>query len=676
MSVSCPTLGEMLLRLAVALLALATWARGQDFDPVYDRCARWHHSAMLRRSSIFIDGGVELYQDNRTRWLGFNKYIYEFDMSQSWNASTNFTESRIGRYADNSTDSNPPNMLRGGLYAAMSESNRLFTFGGSTFLANDSDPDWAPPSKDPTTLWSFDTELRNWQSYDISASIPWRPNWGPVTEDVAHSVGFFLNGQYDRGSSYGLYTSVQYRGGTVTNDTFNQISYLGGMVMIDLHTQETRNLSTTTLGNPRVAGGLLHAPGFGKSKNGTLVAFGGMMSSGQGSDTFTNGQLINFTTVGLCDSFRDENVTWVNQTTTGDIPPPRMDFCVCPGQKSPQDNSSFNFYIHGGIDPGSGTVYDDVYVLSFPSFTWTLVNPGSSTAPGYFGHTCNSAGKRQMLATGGARDASLLGIETTGDVPNLNATTCDDSAAGVRLFDMVSATWSTFYNASQAALFRVPDAVVKRIGGTPDGNATMTAPANGFDDPAVYTMFHPPPPANTSASSPSSTPSSSSSSISGGAIAGAVVGSVAGAALIFGLVIWLCCRRRRRQKRQHGSDDARAAAFMADEKARRPSELPGQPAEIHEKPADAPGLAGEKEDDGARKGAARPPPAGEDLGPQELDAVGPEMHELGGNGYGASAVKEGPRGTPPDGSDADSARRQPRETAQVGRKSAFAEDTR
>lgn len=107
-----------------------------------------------------------------------------------------------------------------------------------------------------------------------------------------------------------------------------------------------------------------------------------------------------------------------------------------------------------------------MYVLSFPSFTWTLVNPGSSTAPGYFGHTCNSAGKRQMLATGGARDASLLGIETTGDVPNLNATTCDDSAAGVRLFDMVSATWSTFYNASQAALFRVPDAVVKRIGGT------------------------------------------------------------------------------------------------------------------------------------------------------------------------------------------------------------------
>ncbi|KKY17613.1 putative cell wall anchored [Diplodia seriata] len=453
MAVSGPCLGAMppllLLRYGVALLAMVSWTAGQaddSFDPVYDRCARWHHSAMLRRTSIFIDGGVELYQDNHTRWLGSNRYIYEFDMSRSWDASTNFTESRIGRYSASSSDTNPPNMVRGGLFAAMSETNHLFTFGGSTFLANDSDPDWAPPSRDPTTLWSFDTELRNWESVDISAVVPWRPNWGAQAEDVAHSVGFFLNGQFDRGSSYGLYSSVQYRGGEVVNDTFDQISYLGGLVMIDLHTRETRNLSTQALGRPRVAGGLVHAPGFGKTANGTLVAFGGMASAGTGEDTFTNGDLVDFSTVGLCDSFWDENVTWVNQTTTGDIPSPRMDFCTCPGQKSPNDNSSYNFYIHGGIDPTNGTIYDDVYVLSFPSFTWTRVSAGSTTSPGYFGHTCNSAGKYQMLATGGARDASLLGVETTADIPNLNATTCDggggsaNAGAGVRLFDMNEGT--------------------------------------------------------------------------------------------------------------------------------------------------------------------------------------------------------------------------------------------
>ncbi|EKG22634.1 Galactose oxidase/kelch beta-propeller [Macrophomina phaseolina MS6] len=484
---------------------------------------------MLRGTSVFLDGGVELYQDNRTKWLGFSKYIYEVDMSESWDANMNYTASRIGRYSDNSTDANPPNMVRGGLFAAMSESNRLFTFGGSTFLANQTDPDWKPPSQDPTSLWSYDTEVRNWESYDITGAVPWRPNWGAQAEDVKRSVGFFLNGQYDRGSSYGLYTSVEYKGGVATNSTWNQIQYLGGLIMIDLHTQETKNLSTATLGSPRVASGLVHAPGFGKTKNGTLMAFGGMTSSGTGTDTFTNGNLIDFTIISLCDTFRDDNVTWVNQTTTGDIPTPRLDFCVCPGQKAAKDNSSYNFYIHGGLDPRTSTLYDDVHVLSIPSFTWTRVYNGTPGA-GRFGHTCNSAGKRQMMSTGGARDASLFAVETTGAIPDLNATTCDPGE-GVLLFDMTDLTWGSFFNFS-AEPYRVPAPVVDAIGGTPDGGAAVTQPRGGWDSPAVYEMFHPPPPPpppptptatpNTIASG-SGTPSGNS--IGGGAIAGAVVGA-------------------------------------------------------------------------------------------------------------------------------------------------------
>lgn len=38
----------------------------------------------------------------------------------------------------------------------------------------------------------------------------------------------------------------------------------------------------------------------------------------------------------------DENVTWVNQSTTGDIPSPRMDFCTLPFEKDAKDNSSIN----------------------------------------------------------------------------------------------------------------------------------------------------------------------------------------------------------------------------------------------------------------------------------------------------------------------------------------------
>ncbi|KAF9637447.1 Galactose oxidase/kelch beta-propeller [Lasiodiplodia theobromae] len=548
---------------------------------------------MVRRDSIFIDGGVQTLRSNGTTWLTFSEYIYELDVSQSWDANTNFTESRIGRYSE--ADANPPNMLRGALYAANRETNRLFTFGGSSFLANTSDPDWQPPSQDSTSLWSYDTEIRDWHSYNIS-TVPWRPNWGSIAEDIFHDIGFFLNGMYDRGSSYGLYTSVEYEGGQVTNDSFNEIRYLGGLIMIDLHTQETKNLSTATLGAPRVAGGLVYTPTFGKTANGTLLTFGGMRSSGQSRDTFTNGALIDMSTISLCDSFMDENVTWVNQTTTGDIPSPRMDFCTLPFEKDAKDNSSINIYIHGGYDPHNSTLFDDMYVLSVPSFTWTKVYSGKE---GRYGHTCNAAGKRQMLVTGGARDASLFAVETTGDVPNLNQTSCNEGM-GVTVFDLTNLTFGTFFD-YDAPEYQVPQKVVDKIGGTPDGGATMTEPAGGFAHPAIWTMFHPPP-------TPTATENAGNEGVSGGAIAGAVVGSVAGVSL-FGVGAWILLRRRSQRRRRQSIGRSTI------------SELQGAPVEVHEK-ASIP-----VEPVTVHEKAAMPvEPINEE--PQELEANLPERQEL------------------------------------------------
>ncbi|OJD30981.1 cell wall anchored protein [Diplodia corticola] len=535
-------------------------------------------ATMVRRDSIFLDGGVQTLRSNNTTSLTFSKYIYELDVGKSWDVNTNFTESRIGRYAGTDTNANPPNMLRGALYAANRETNKLFTFGGSSFLANDSDPDWEPPSQDATSLWSYDTEIRDWHSYNIT-TIPWRPNWGAVAEDIVHDIGFFLNGQYDRGSSYGLYTSVEYEGGKVSNASFDEIRYLGGLIMIDLHTQETRNLSTESLGAPRVAGGLVYSPTFGKTANGTLLAFGGMRSSGQSVDTFTNGDLIDMTTISLCDSFMDENVTWFNQSTTGDTPPPRMDFCTLPFEKDAKDNSSINIYIHGGYDPGTSTLYDDMYILSVPSFTWTKVYSGTD---GRFGHSCNAAGLRQMVVTGGARDASLYAVETTGAVPDLDATTCNDGL-GVSLFDLTNLTWGTFFD-HDAPAYQVPQKVVDVIGGSPDGAATMTQPANGFAHPAIYTMFHPPPTPTTTTTSSSSTTTPSASTITGAAI-----GSIAGAALLLTAVIWLVLRRRKRRRRRLQRESERCRASSVGTGTTAISELQGgQPVEVHEKAAAMP----------------------------------------------------------------------------------------
>jgi len=525
-------------------LVLEYLAHAQDdgVDIVRNRCARWHHSSMLRDKSVFVDGGVQLYRQDETTWLGFSKYIFEIDMSASWDATTNLTEKRIGRFGNSAMDANPPNMARGALYRGPAKDRRLFTFGGSTFLANQTDPDWKPPESDDYSLWSYDTETMTWGQYRINYAVPRRPNWGAATEAISIGIGFFLNGMIDRGSSSVMYSMTEYINNTLTHETDNQITYLGGLIIVDLTTTIARNVSTDTLGSPRVAGGLLHCPGFGKTKNGTLLTFGGMRSGNEENNTFNNGILIDFDTVSLCDTFNEDDVIWVNQSTSGETPPPRIDFCVLPGVKAAKDNSSYNVYIYGGYDPTQSIMYDDIYVLSLPSFVWTKVYSGQNPK---FGHTCHSAGKRQMMTVGGSLDASMYAVETTGQIPNLTSMTCD-KWGGVALFDLSSLTWSSFFDA-HAPDYQVPGKVVDAIGGSGNGSATMTEPVGGFANAALFTMFHPPPP--TSTPPPTSLPTvlPHHKTKNNAYIAGIVIGTVAGIAIVVGLAACIVYQRRRGQ---------------------------------------------------------------------------------------------------------------------------------
>jgi N-acetylneuraminic acid mutarotase len=91
------------------------------------------------------------------------------------------------------------------------------------------------------------------------------------------------------------------------------------------------------------------------------------------------------------------NGTWYQQNTTGDIPQSRIDFCTV--AVSAPDNSSHHIYMYGGIDPITSTMYDDVYVLSLPSFTWTAVYTDGGSPR--WGHNCHLANGRQMVTVGG-----------------------------------------------------------------------------------------------------------------------------------------------------------------------------------------------------------------------------------------------------------------------------------
>jgi hypothetical protein len=136
------------------------------------------------------------------------------------------------------------------------------------------------------------------------------------------------------------------------------------------------------------------------------------------------------------------------QQTSGDIPPQLTLFCSVVATAA--DNSSYNIYIYGGYDgiDFSHATYDDVYVLSIPSFTWVKVYSGVSTHSRR-GHKCVKVYPDQMFVLGGVRQGySTKCLEGLIQVFNLNTLGFQDSYSPI--------TWSEY---------KVPSLVTARIGG-------------------------------------------------------------------------------------------------------------------------------------------------------------------------------------------------------------------
>lgn len=71
-----------------------------------------------------------------------------------------------------------------------------------------------------------------------------------------------------------------------------------------------------------------------------------------------------------------------------------------------------------------------------------------------------------MISIGGSLDAAMYGVETSGQVPaNLETMKCDP-VEGVKIFDLNLGTWGTFMPGPQSPAYRVPEQVVRVIGGS------------------------------------------------------------------------------------------------------------------------------------------------------------------------------------------------------------------
>lgn len=177
----------------------------------------------------------------------------------------------------------------------------------------------------------------------------------------------------------------------------------------------------------------------------------------------------------VIDIFDIETSEWFKQPTTGASPGIRVNPCVT--VFAAPDGSSFNVYLYGGqnlIPQGEQIQYDDLWILSIPSFNWIKVDLSNQSNPSArAGHTCE-AKDGQMILIGGYN--TTLSCDSPG-IYVLNAT----SLQWTNNFVPVAAAPRTG-NADPAMIleasngYLVPDPVRKVIGGEATGGATVTTP--------------------------------------------------------------------------------------------------------------------------------------------------------------------------------------------------------
>jgi hypothetical protein len=114
--------------------------------------------------------------------------------------------------------------------------------------------------------------------------------------------------------------------------------------------------------------------------------------------------------------------------------------------------------MYGGqnvLDPLPRAQYNDIWILSLPSFTWVQVGSMSVNPPGRSGHTCNAVGA-QMVVVGGYVGA---------DIP------CD--SPGIYVFDMTTLNWKSTFDIGTT--YSAPAVVGGSSSGTATGGSSPTS---------------------------------------------------------------------------------------------------------------------------------------------------------------------------------------------------------
>lgn len=469
-------------------------------------CKRWSHQSTIVNGTLYIYGGRSTTDSTQTTDTWGNDFL-TLDLTKSWQISS---PSLTGL----PRPSGPPEVANGYLW---NSHQSLFLYGGEF-------------SEFPTTppvaysMWEYSIGSKQWIEHKDPKTADGNnaaPGGQPV-QSSAEGAGFGVS-TLGRGWYFGGHLDYH-----TTEGWSEQTARVYLKSLLEFTFPGFANDAVESLGDGKVAGqdgvfrnitegGMQDTAGFTERADGLLLYVPGFGDEGLLLG-LTGGVNETFTQMNVIDVYDIANSTWYKQTTSGKSPKYRVNPCGVVAAAA--DGSSYNIYMFGGqnLQPaGAQTQYDDMWILSIPSFTWISVNTSTQSVPyARAGHSCH-IWDGQMIVIGG-----YVGQELSCDSP------------GIYVFNTSSLSWSDQFTAltgdkalqaytgksddsgnplaqqanqrgfdSKAGLegsygYEVPAAVQSVIGGKETGGATLTAPVQTPTEgplktgkPITYTLTGP-----------------------------------------------------------------------------------------------------------------------------------------------------------------------------------------
>ncbi|WYZ42607.1 hypothetical protein EsH8_VI_000306 [Colletotrichum jinshuiense] len=520
-----------------------------------DVCLRFSQQVALLNGTLYMYGGQSKTEASQTTDTWNNNFL-TLDLTKSWDVKS---PSLKGKTIPNG----PPAVANGYLWH---DYDNLYLYGGQ--FADNEGAVGQYATVPPMSIWRYSVKDDSWiefrdprtsaGNYSTEASIPvQRSSEGAGISVPELGLSWYFGGHLDWLTTEGWSTQTprvylrsllefthpgfmntgvySLRGaGAADGGVFRNITE-GGLQVSDAFPE-------------RADGVLVFVPGWGV--RGVLIGM-----AGGSADTFVDD-------LGTLDIFDIATSEWYHQKTTGDKPSVRVNPCAVIA--SAPDASSFQIYFFGGqnLQPYKNqTQYNDMYILTIPSFTWIKVDEGNGAPSPRAGHTC-SMRDGQMIVVGG-----YIGQEQRCDSP------------GVYVYDASNLEWTSGFKAGDhpndlspensvlagSYGYKVPGKVQSVIGGNSEGGATATTPAAGPATGGPFATGKPPvftitkdgstatitAPGSTSTSPPGENANDSDGGTNPGLIAAGVIAGILGAlALYLGFCAWLY-RRQVAAYKQH-----------------------------------------------------------------------------------------------------------------------------